>query len=326
MPRFSNIPIGAKLAIMSKITILLVGLLIASQLMTGAEIRQANINTDRRTDLALDAALAKGAVRGMRIAATYIRQANDIKSLDTQFDDYKKAHAEFLAKIDHIASTTTVAARIEQAKQMKANSEIYASVVADLQAGRREIIDIQSRAKGGPLSDADTARIAELEASAAKGAERAIPAAQSIIKMTDDIVVSTSKAAEVSQAEARQAVDFATLVTVALGVLSIAVMILTAIIGTLMIARPLRALVEPLTVVSGGNFTVVVPGTGRKDEVGQIADAVQNMAQKMSQTIAEIKASGREVTNASAEISTSTTDLSQRTEEQAASLEETSAV
>ena len=49
------------------------------------------------------------------------------------------------------------------------------------------------------------------------------------------------------------------------------------------------------------------------------------MAEQVSATIAEIKASGREVTNASAEISTSTTDLSQRTEEQAASLEETSA-
>jgi len=66
-------------------------------------------------------------------------------------------------------------------------------------------------------------------------------------------------------------------------------------------------------------------GLDRKDEVGQIAHAVHLMSQKVSATIGEIKASGREVTNASAEISTSTTDLSQRTEEQAASLEETSA-
>ena len=91
------------------------------------------------------------------------------------------------------------------------------------------------------------------------------------------------------------------------------------------IAKPITAMVEPLETIASGNFSITVPGLGRRDEVGQIADAVQLMAQKVSSTISEIKSSGSEVTNASAEISTSTTDLSQRTEEQAASLEETSA-
>ncbi len=325
MFRLSNIRIGAKLAIMSGITILLVAVLIVSQMMTGAQVKEANFTTDRRTDLALDAALAKSAVRGMRIAATYIRQANDIKALDVQFDEYKKAYAEFIAKVDHIAATTTVASRREQTKQMKENGEIYAKVVSDLQAGRRDIISILDKAKGSALSDADKARIAELEESATKGAERAIPAAQSIIKMTDEIVVSTSKAAEESQAQAQQVIGFANLVTMVLGTLVIGVMILTAVLGSMLIARPLRALIGPLESVADGNFAIQVPGADRKDEVGQIAHAVEVMAQKVSATIGEIKASGREVTNASAEIAASTTDLSQRTEEQAASLEETSA-
>jgi len=96
-------------------------------------------------------------------------------------------------------------------------------------------------------------------------------------------------------------------------------------IGQYGIASPLRALVDPLDKIAEGNFAIRVPGLDRKDEVGQIANSVQVMAEKVRTTIHEIKASGREVTNASAEISTSTTDLSQRTEEQAASLEETSA-
>ena len=54
-------------------------------------------------------------------------------------------------------------------------------------------------------------------------------------------------------------------------------------------------------------------------------DSANSTAEKLSETVAQIKAAADEVTNASAEISTSTTDLSQRTEEQAASLEETSA-
>ncbi|MBI1204582.1 MAG: HAMP domain-containing protein [Rhodopseudomonas sp.] len=97
------------------------------------------------------------------------------------------------------------------------------------------------------------------------------------------------------------------------------------VIGQFGIAKPLHALVHPLDEIANGNFNIVVPGTDRKDEVGQIAASVSMMADKVRATIGEIKASGREVTNASAEISTSTSDLSQRTEEQAASLEETSA-
>ena len=91
------------------------------------------------------------------------------------------------------------------------------------------------------------------------------------------------------------------------------------------VAQPFSALVGPLEHIANGDFAIGIPGLGRKDEIGKIAGAVSQMADRISTTIAEVKVSGREVTNASAEISVSTTDLSQRTEEQAASLEETSA-
>jgi methyl-accepting chemotaxis protein len=58
---------------------------------------------------------------------------------------------------------------------------------------------------------------------------------------------------------------------------------------------------------------------------GQLKDDANRMAERLTETLADIKSVGREVSNAAVEISTSTTDLSQRTEEQAASLEQTSA-
>jgi methyl-accepting chemotaxis protein len=91
------------------------------------------------------------------------------------------------------------------------------------------------------------------------------------------------------------------------------------------ISKPIVDLVPELNKLANGDFNVSVQGLGRKDEVGQIAAAAELIAERVGSTIANIKASANEVTNASAEISTSTTDLSQRTEEQAASLEETSA-
>jgi methyl-accepting chemotaxis protein len=325
MPRLSNIRIGVKLAIMSGITVLLVLVLIGSQLMTARDIKTANVNSDRRAQIALEAALAKAAVRGMRLAAVNVRNADSDKILDTALADYKGAFAEFNTRMDAIATMASIATRVEQVKKMKANGEIYAKVVHDLVEYRHGMLAIRDNAKGAPLNEAETARYAELVDRSNKGAQIAVPAALDIIKQTDDIVDGTSKAADQSQSEALTLVDFATTVTLALGAMTIVIMILTTIFGTASIARPMRALIVPLESIANGNFAIRIPGTGRKDEVGQIAEAVHLMAQKVSSTIANIKSSGREVTNASAEISTSTTDLSQRTEEQAASLEETSA-
>ena len=92
-----------------------------------------------------------------------------------------------------------------------------------------------------------------------------------------------------------------------------------------MISKPLVRLVRPIEELADGNFAVSIPTTGGKDEVGQIAAAIQRVVDRVGATVGNIKTAANEVTNATAEISTSTTDLSQRTEEQAASLEETSA-
>ena len=91
------------------------------------------------------------------------------------------------------------------------------------------------------------------------------------------------------------------------------------------ISRPIGKLVTELRKLAEGDFNVMIPGVGRKDEVGMIAAAAEAVVERVGTTIGNIKTAASEVTNASAEISTSTTDLSQRTEEQAASLEETSA-
>jgi methyl-accepting chemotaxis protein len=90
------------------------------------------------------------------------------------------------------------------------------------------------------------------------------------------------------------------------------------------VTRPITALVPELKKLSEGDFNVSLPA-GRKDEIGQIADALEVIVDRFGATISTIKTASNEVTNAAVEISASTTDLSQRTEEQAASLEETSA-
>jgi methyl-accepting chemotaxis protein len=90
------------------------------------------------------------------------------------------------------------------------------------------------------------------------------------------------------------------------------------------VAGVLGDFVTMLGALSAGDLTCRID----KDYRGtfeQLKTSANGTAQKLSETMTNIRLSATEVSNAAAEISTSTTDLSQRTEEQAASLEQTSA-
>jgi methyl-accepting chemotaxis protein len=112
-----------------------------------------------------------------------------------------------------------------------------------------------------------------------------------------------------------------------LGLLAMALVLSATIMLTVSrrVIMPLGMVQQAMLKVVTGDFNISLEKLHRDDEVGQIAKAVDQMAERIRSTIGNIKHSASEVTNASAEISSSTTDLSQRTEEQAASLEETSA-
>src|SRR5579884_1292602 len=88
--------------------------------------------------------------------------------------------------------------------------------------------------------------------------------------------------------------------------------------------RALSEMAAMLSALTQGDLTKRITSE-YQGMFGRLKADANAMADRLSSTMAEIKASAREVTNAAMEISTSATDLSQRTEEQAASLEETSA-
>jgi len=138
----------------------------------------------------------------------------------------------------------------------------------------------------------------------------------------DNLLAAAAQLSSAASSTARQAINVSIglfLAAVAAGIALFVVAIQKAI------TSPLAQLSGAMGEMAGGNLNITVNGLERGDEIGAISRALNQAVERIGTTIGEIRASGREVTNASAEISTSTTDLSQRTEEQAASLEETSA-
>jgi HAMP domain-containing protein len=56
---------------------------------------------------------------------------------------------------------------------------------------------------------------------------------------------------------------------------TVLLLIVTSIFSYFTIARPMRALSVSMEELAGGNFAVVLPGLGRKDELGAVAAAVE---------------------------------------------------
>ena len=317
MFRLSNISIGLKLSMMSGLGILFVVGLIVGQMMSSASVKSSNDAADAQGDISHGVVATKASVRGLQVAVRDIRLSRDNEQLQAAV---KNADARLKAAHDH-ANPLVAKFNIPE---NRARMEKVVSLLDQYAKGAKDIAAIKTQMFEAQAKQA-TAEFNELDQKTITAARGTLATAAETEKLIEEIDQGASKLRQEKQHQAEAAMQFAERLSLGLGLLTTLVLIASAFLGAFTIAKPLKALVQPLEEVAAGNFAITVPGIGRKDEVGQIAEAVQLMAQKVSATIGEIKASGREVTNASAEISTSTTDLSQRTEEQAASLEETSA-
>jgi methyl-accepting chemotaxis protein len=327
MIRLSNVRIGTKLTIASGIGIFLVAGILASLFIGNRNVGIAQDSAMRQAHIGQDGAEAKAAARGLQIGVRDMRLAANPGALNSA-KDYLDARSKALnGFVDDMLNKSSNPQNRERMEKQKVLAGQYVTAAQQILTLRAQAIEL--RGKAASLSDlpsADQARIAAINTEVDTLArEKTLPLASELEALSNKIVETAKQAAVEADAEAERATAIAQYTAVGLATLTIVMLIGTAIFGALSIAKPLRSLVGPLDELAGGNFVVVVPGLGRKDEVGQIAEAVRSMADKVCATITEVKASAREVTNASAEISTSTTDLSQRTEEQAASLEETAA-
>ncbi len=326
MSSLNNISIATKLALASGLGILLVVLITAAQFINTYRTDAALASSAHEKSLLYMTSELRGAAQGMQVGVKDIRlarNANEGKSAD---DLVQSRLAASLKLIDEMRLETNDAVFFDRIQQVKTSLEKYAAVTKEMLVVKATLFGVLVKSGNGEMSPADATRIAALNDEVNSiSSSKTQPLSREYLKLLGDINVSATAKSAASDAEAAAIASAGKQMTIGLSALTIILLIGTGLVGALAIARPLRAITGPLGELAEGNFSVVIPGIGRKDEVGQIADAVAQMSERVRAIIGSIKSSAREVTNASTEISTSTTDLSQRTEEQAASLEETSA-
>ncbi len=98
--------------------------------------------------------------------------------------------------------------------------------------------------------------------------------------------------------------------------------VVTGVIVTRSITRPVGRVVATLKTVAAGDLAVHVT-TDRRDEIGELQQALAGTVDALRRLVGEVRAGIDSVTTASSQIAAGNQDLSSRTEQQASSLQET---
>jgi methyl-accepting chemotaxis protein len=109
---------------------------------------------------------------------------------------------------------------------------------------------------------------------------------------------------------------------IGLGVATLALGAVLALLLTRSIVRPLKQAVTLAEQVASGELHVAITH-GRSDEIGQLFDALSHMTSRLADTVGRVRDGAVAIDAASREIATGNMDLSRRTEHQAGALEET---
>lgn len=136
-----------------------------------------------------------------------------------------------------------------------------------------------------------------------------------LVEINDTAAVDAKKTALSSASSAR----FGVIAGIAIGVI---IALLLGILITRMITVPINKSVELAEVIASGDLTRTLD-IDQKDEVGQLANALNSMVKKLTNIVGEISGASENVASGSEELSSTAQQLSQGATEQAASVEET---
>ena len=264
-----NLSIGAKLGITSALAVLLVAAMVWVQTHANAAARDLDAGKQGQQTISRDAAEAKASLRGMQMGVRDIRLATTAAELQ-KANEYMAARTQalqrFVEEMLKLSRSAENRARIEKLKQ---RAQEYADGGKQIAKVRGEAIALAS----GPEAAAQVAKLNEEAQRIAR--EVTLPIATEVEALSNQIVEFAKQKAEESTAEAAVEMAAAERTSLIMAGCTVLILIGAAVFSLLTIGRPMRALSKSMDELAGGNFAVVLPGLGRKDELGQVAAAVE---------------------------------------------------
>ncbi len=277
MLRFSNIRIGAKLALMSGISMLLVIGMIGASMRNNGLIQESNTNAMQRQEIARGAAQIELSFIGIRLALRNVRLATSMAELNAANDlDARQKAADKL--FDDLLPRLQIQENRDRVLKVKAALHDYvATALKKSVPAKIESLKLDPKVDGVRIVAlyAETQRIQHQDLD--PGANRGIAALAEMEKTAG------SRAAEAA-ADADQQMTAAERITIGVGVAIVLLLLGSAVLGSATIARPLRKLTGLLQRMANGE-EVEITGTERKDEIGDTANAINGIKAMLAEKI-----------------------------------------
>jgi methyl-accepting chemotaxis protein len=272
-----NLRIGTKIAITSGVAIALILAIVASQIHSNVGIKQANDLAMRRQTIGNNATQAKASTRGMQIGMRDLRLAQNE-------DDIKKAH-EYIAVrekavhkfIDEMNKMVTAPEQLERLKQMASLVGQYSAVANEVQAVKVDLFAANARGASLDVLDGLNQKMAGL------ARDKGLPLAAQMEEIANKTTAQALGRAQESAAEAAAEMAQAERLGMMIGGIAALIMLGSVVFSIFTISRPMKALTGGMLELAGGNFDVVLPGLGRKDEIGDVAQAVETFKVKAAE-------------------------------------------
>ena len=264
-----NLSIGAKLGIASGLGVLLVATMVIVQMHANTAIRGLDARMSGQQTIARDAVEAKAAVAGMQVAVRDLRLANNSA-------DLQKAIGNLAARLKSANHYADEMLKISKSVENRARIEKLKTRAGDYAKGAEQIVAVRTEAvAAGGGADA-VAKIAKLNEEVVRIArEVTLPIVAELEPIANQIADFAKHNVEEQAAQGAQEMATAEWESLVIGLGTILLLIGTSIFSFFTIARPMRALSVSMEELAGGNFAVVLPGLGRKDELGAVAGAVE---------------------------------------------------
>ena len=265
-----NLSIGAKLGIASGLSVVLVVTMLIVQIYSNAAMRDLDARMMGQQTIARDAVDAKASLHSMQIGVRDLRLANS--SADMQkANDYIAVR---LKSVNHFADEML---KLSKSAENRARIEKLKAKASDYAKGAQQIATVRAEAIAAAGGGAEAAaRIAKLNEEAGRIVrEVTLPIAAELDPLADQVGEFAKHGVEEQSAQAAKEMATAEWESMALAIGTILLLIVTSIFSFFTIARPMRALSVSMEELAGGNFAVVLPGLGRKDELGAVAGAVE---------------------------------------------------
>jgi methyl-accepting chemotaxis protein len=245
------------------------------QWLSGRDIQSSTAVSRLQVGVFSDSLLAQAALRGLQVSVRDIRLAASRDALQTATN-----RMEELAKLAHGFVDPLVQKSLYP--ENKARFAKVGSLVDQYAAGAKEVAALQAgildlSAKAATEGGAVAPQLGQLQERQKRiVTERTLPVAAEAEETLEGAIAVARKRTAQEEENVEAIVASTQRNAMILGLLTVALLIGSAVFGAFNIARPLRALVVPLQRMAKGE-AVELPGTERQDEIGETACAVNDI-------------------------------------------------